>query len=738
MQAEVAVVGSGVVGSATALELARRGAAVALLEAEPEPGLAASGTNSGILHTGFDSVPGELETELILRSAALRDPVLEALRVPVLRCGALMRPADGSQRDAVAALAAERGAQRRRGVASTTTARSRCRASRSPIRSPTRWRWRPQPNATARSFAPAFESRGFERSGGEIIVSEPGGDSLAARLVVNCAGLGADEVARLAGDDSFEVYPRKGEFLVFDPPGGERLERILLPVPSEAHQGRPGLPHDRRQGRGGPDGRRPARTRTTGRSVPRPGTRSFRKASAMYPPLEDAEPVAAYAGLRPAGRGVNYLIGPSDACPGPRQRGGDPLHGPHRLAGDRRAGRRDRRRARRRRSAPSGRSSPGRRAGFAGPWWRRTAEYRAQLVETGGGMSLLLGIDEGTSAVKAVLFDADLRPVKEARREKALAQPSPGWVEQDAEEVLAAVVDAVAELLADAPGRSWPAGSTTRASRCWPGTPTAAGPLTPIVTWQDKRSQEVLDRARGRWTRRRGARAQRHAARPLLLGRQADLAARARRGGRAGRETPAPLRLGTVDSFLCDRLGAGFATDPSTASRTQLGAPELDPALLEIFGVPTDALPAIADTAGDLGVLRHDSWPVELPLRARCPDQQAALAGAGCVEPGLVEGDLRHRRLRPRPRGRRAARAGRRPAPDRRLADRRAGRVGDRRGRVHRRGPARVAQPRPRARGRPGRARRRRGRGRGRGRRAGAAGARRRRRPLVGVRGARA
>ena len=56
-------------------------------------------------------------------------------------------------------------------------------------------------------------------------------------LVVNCAGLDADEVARLAGDDSFEVYPRKGEFLVFDPPGGERLERILLPVPTKRTKG---------------------------------------------------------------------------------------------------------------------------------------------------------------------------------------------------------------------------------------------------------------------------------------------------------------------------------------------------------------------------------------------------------------------------------------------------------------------------------------------------------------------
>jgi glycerol kinase len=58
---------------------------------------------------------------------------------------------------------------------------------------------------------------------------------------------------------------------------------------------------------------------------------------------------------------------------------------------------------------------------------------------------------------------------------------------------------------------------------------------------------------------------------------------------------------------------------------------------LEVFGVPAQVLPEIADTAGELGTLRHDSWGQELPLRARCVDQQAALAGAGCVRPGLVK-----------------------------------------------------------------------------------------------------
>src|SRR5436190_14532847 len=92
--AEVAVIGAGVVGCAVALALSRRGVSVILLEAEAEPALAASATNSGILHTGFDSPPGELETEMLLGAARLRDPVLETLSVPVLRCGALMHTRD--------------------------------------------------------------------------------------------------------------------------------------------------------------------------------------------------------------------------------------------------------------------------------------------------------------------------------------------------------------------------------------------------------------------------------------------------------------------------------------------------------------------------------------------------------------------------------------------------------------------------------------------------------------------
>jgi glycerol kinase len=248
----------------------------------------------------------------------------------------------------------------------------------------------------------------------------------------------------------------------------------------------------------------------------------------------------------------------------------------------------------------------------------------------------LLGIDEGTSAVKAVLYTQDLEPVAEARREKPLQHPKPGWVEQDPQDVLVAVVDAVAELLRDADGPVVACGLDHQGESVLAWDAESGDPLTPIVTWQDKRSQAVLDSLADpeRVTERSGL--------PLdpyfsagKLGWLMREDARVSAAVEAG-----TARLGTVDAWLCDMLGNGFATDLSTASRTQLaipGEPDWDQELLDVFGVPRSALPELVDSAGELGALRHPDWPAELPLRARVVDQQAALAGAGCVEPGRVK-----------------------------------------------------------------------------------------------------
>jgi glycerol kinase len=251
---------------------------------------------------------------------------------------------------------------------------------------------------------------------------------------------------------------------------------------------------------------------------------------------------------------------------------------------------------------------------------------------------MLLGVDEGTTGVKAALFDQRLQPVAEARRDKVNRHPEEGWVEQDGNEVLVAVTESIAELLEGAGGEVIACGLDHQGESVLAWDSETGEPLSPIVVWQDKRSQEVLDELGDHEDEVKELSGLPFdpyfsAAKLAWLLRHNDEVKKARAEGR--------LRMGTVDSFLCDRLGAGFATEPATASRTQLQRIDkpgsFDERLCEIFGVPIDVLPEIRDTAGELGTLRHESWPVELPFRGQVVDQQAALAGAACVEPGRVK-----------------------------------------------------------------------------------------------------
>jgi glycerol-3-phosphate dehydrogenase len=312
-EAAVAVIGGGVVGAAVTYALAARGVEVALLEAESELALAASGSNSGILHTGFDSVPGELETELILRAGALRDAVLDRLGVPVIRCGAVLRPRSEGESATVAELAA--GAERN-GV---STAIDPDGALEVPGESVT------DPVAYTEALAAAAAAAGgqlfcgtrveaIERADDGLTVRTAEGGDLRCRAAVNCAGLRADEVAAMAGDDSFAIYPRKGEFFVFEPPGGEPLERILLPVPTKRTKGVLVFPTVDGKAVAGPtahdqDDKEDWSVRADAFDDVMP------KVVSMLPALEGAQPIASYAGLRPAGRDCNYVIGPSAACP---------------------------------------------------------------------------------------------------------------------------------------------------------------------------------------------------------------------------------------------------------------------------------------------------------------------------------------------------------------------------------------------------------------------------------------
>ena len=253
-----------------------------LVEARDELAGAASGTNSGILHTGFDPTMDALETRLILRSAELRGEVVAALGVPVRRCGALVR-----------------GGEAANGVRSVRRADGTLEIPDESIVDPVRY---------TRALAAAAVACGAEVHTGIRVADR---HEVPARVTVNCAGLHADEVARLFGDDSFRIYPRKGEFFVYD---GLALDRILLPAPTGRTKGVLVFPTLDGKVVAGPTAH-DQEDKDDWSVRPEAFAEVREKAADLLPEIADAEPIAAWAGLRPAGRGCNYVIGRSRACP---------------------------------------------------------------------------------------------------------------------------------------------------------------------------------------------------------------------------------------------------------------------------------------------------------------------------------------------------------------------------------------------------------------------------------------
>jgi glycerol kinase len=258
---------------------------------------------------------------------------------------------------------------------------------------------------------------------------------------------------------------------------------------------------------------------------------------------------------------------------------------------------------------------------------------------------LVLSIDQGTTGTTALVFDRAGRVRGRGYSEFAQHYPRPGWVEHDAEEIWRVSLGAVRDALssADADARELRAvGVTNQRETVVAWERSTSRPVSRAIVWQDRRTAARCDELRARGLEdlirdRTGL-----VLDPYFSGTKIEWLLENIEGLR-GRAERGEVAFGTVDSWLVWKLTGGrvHSTDVSNASRTLLfdiRKLSWDEELLALFGIPRRSLPEVAPSSFVLGETEpSEFFGARVRVAGVAGDQQAALFGQGCYEPGMVK-----------------------------------------------------------------------------------------------------
>lgn len=315
------IVGAGLIGCALARELARYEMRVGVIEQLFDVGDGVSKGNSSILHTGFDAKPGTLEARLVGEGHRLWNEQAAELGVPIERVGAVMLALDEEQ---LGSLDAYLTNAQRNGVSdvqpiSREEVLARVPAANAEVRGGL---WVPRESITCTFTATVALAEHAAVNGvrfhlGERVSGITREDDVYCvstsaarhytRWVVNSAGLWSDEIAAMSGARSFDITPRKGEFLVLDKAARRHVPHILLPVPSRISKGILVAPTINGNVLLGPTADN-IQDKDDFRVTEQGLARARNGALRLAPILEDETVVAVYAGLRPAGSTGEYIL----------------------------------------------------------------------------------------------------------------------------------------------------------------------------------------------------------------------------------------------------------------------------------------------------------------------------------------------------------------------------------------------------------------------------------------------
>ncbi|CDZ34613.1 Glycerol kinase [Neorhizobium galegae bv. officinalis] len=256
----------------------------------------------------------------------------------------------------------------------------------------------------------------------------------------------------------------------------------------------------------------------------------------------------------------------------------------------------------------------------------------------------VLAIDQGTTSTRAIVFDGDMRIAGIGQKEFTQIFPKSGWVEHDPEEIWETVLWAIKQALKEAKLQASEIaaiGITNQRETVVVWERESGKPIHNAIVWQDRRTASYCEKLKRQdleklFTRRTGLLLD-----PYFSGTKLSWMLANVKGARA-RAAKGELCFGTIDTFLIWRLtgGKSFVTDATNASRTliyNIADNRWDEDLLEILRIPAAMLPEVKDCADEFGITDESLFGAAIPILGVAGDQQAAVIGQACFEPGMMK-----------------------------------------------------------------------------------------------------
>lgn len=249
---DVIVIGAGVIGAATARELARFDVDVLVLEAGLDLACGATRANSGIVHAGYDPKPQTLKAKYNVAGSALFEQWQRELGFAFFRNGAFVLAFDEDERTTLEELLARAEANGVEGASIieadalhetepnvSPDAIAALDVPTSGICDPYGLTYGAAENAAANGVEFAFDARvaGIAHAGGVFTVSVADGRSFTTRAIVNCAGVHADDINNMVSERKLQIAPVKGEYLLYHNALAGTFRRSIFQAPSESGKG---------------------------------------------------------------------------------------------------------------------------------------------------------------------------------------------------------------------------------------------------------------------------------------------------------------------------------------------------------------------------------------------------------------------------------------------------------------------------------------------------------------------